>query len=317
MKNNACLASFYCLTSLILSESLSGCQNNKQTRKINVSLSSSPCRNKDSQCCLLFFLSPAGVICACEYQNSWLFSFLRQGRIFTLFTWRARWVPVSAFWASWGFSSDSVLMASSHAGGGREANPGWTTWNINALCRTASSFLEAALEKDSHCHSILRVIKGLTLDVWRQFRSRWIKASGWRSRCEVAADGQESRSDLLPTITDLSVWQCCRQGLWPPIWEAQGPGASLSYLFIYFYTSPLRLPHTLIPARAERGCCSLNQQPGRKCEERRAGLHNWLWIEAEDSVGGGVSDRSVSLHSTPDKQWQTWITQLPLSLMML
>ncbi|CAB1419486.1 unnamed protein product [Pleuronectes platessa] len=47
----------------------------------------------------------------------------------------------------------------------------------------------------------------------------------------------------------------------------RGPGISI---LCFFRPSPLRLPHTLIPARAERGC-SLNQQPGRKCEERRAG----------------------------------------------
>lgn len=81
--------------------------------------------------------------------------------------------------------------------------------------------------------------------------------------------------------------------------------------------SPLRLPHTLI-----RG--SVNQQPGRKCEGRRAGPYNRLWIEAEDSGGQGVSDwrrpaplGSVCLRSAADTQWQTWITQLPVSLMML
>lgn len=81
--------------------------------------------------------------------------------------------------------------------------------------------------------------------------------------------------------------------------------------------SPLGLPHTLIPG-------PVNQQPGRKCEERRAGRHNRLWIEAEDSGGRGVSDwrrpaplGSVCLRSAADSQWQTWITQLPVSLMML
>lgn len=69
----------------------------------------------------------------------------------------------------------------------------------------------------------------------------------------------------------------------------------------------------------------LSESAARQKMSREASrLHNWLWIEAEDSGGGGVSDwwrpalfRSVSCHSTPNKQWQTWIKQMLVSLIIL
>lgn len=76
----------------------------------------------------------------------------------------------------------------------------------------------------------------------------------------------------LPTITDLSVWRSCASRDGDLQSERLRAPALLLLLLLsfFFHTSPLRLPHTLISARAERGY-SLNQQPGRKCEERRAG----------------------------------------------
>ncbi len=158
VKNNACQAS-YCFTAgiLILSESLSECQNNKQTRK-KKSMLVYPAHHvkRLSAPPPLFFLSPAfsteqqaGVICAataCEYQNSWLFSQVGENLCFIHMQVQ---VSASAFRASWGFSLRQSVNAEAAMLGAREANPGRTTWNINALCRTTSLFLAQKLRYHS------------------------------------------------------------------------------------------------------------------------------------------------------------------------
>lgn len=235
---------------------------------------------------------------------------------------------VSAFRASWGFSL-SLLMASSHAGGG-EANPGRTTRNINAVlhhlffpCTKAAPEKKATLtysERYQRSHILYSVC---ALQIWIEVSER----PGWRCRCDVAADGQQCRRNgqISRDRSSAHNYQTVRldSGVPARSMTSNLRGSGPRCLLFSPHTSPLRSPHTLISARAERGY-SLNQQSGRKCEKRQAGLHNWLWTEAEDSGGGGVSDwwrpalfRSVSLHSTPNKQWQTWITQVPVSLMML
>lgn len=283
---------FCCFTSssLILSESLSECQNNKLEKY------SSPCKNKHFQC-LLVLPAPRRwdlwAHCLWILQRLIVFSAGRR----SLFTCRTRWEPVLSEPPEVS-PSDSLLMQSSHAGAVREANPGRTRWNINALRRTTSPFLAQKLLCHfwkSHFHCIRNIIKGLARifdhNFVAFFMRRWVEASGFvppgfrpdlQQRYLSRVDEDEDvRWQLMDSYVEIAglisrdrssaynyrpvcVSEMCRPGLWPPIWEAPQTGAS------FFFTSPRRLPHTLIPARPERGR-SLNQQPGIKCEERRAG----------------------------------------------
>lgn len=95
---------------------------------------------------------------------------------------------------------------------------------------------------------------------------------------------------------------------WPPIREARG-GVPSEYLPLW---------------------CPLHQQPGRKCEERRAGciidfglkrevcvLWGGLQVEEVRLIGGvPLSSDPSPFIPHPNKQWQTWRTQVPVSLML-
>lgn len=87
-------------------------------------------------------------------------------------------------------------------------------------------------------------------------------------------------------------------------------------------TSPLRLPPTLMPSAS-----AARQKMWREASR----LHNWLWIEAGGVcvLGGGLQVKEVCLIGGvplssdpspfiphPNKQWQTWRTQVPVSLML-
>lgn len=153
--------------SLILRESLSECQNTEAKAKINVSLSSSVCKNKDFHC--LAFQAPA----------SFFPLFFQPSSRFDLCS-NSLWISeqLIVFWKTWGLAvlyshagpsachclpsllsfslSDSLFLQSSHVGWGERLTHAQLNW-ILMPC-VVSPLL--SLHK-SHFHSILKVIKVL------------------------------------------------------------------------------------------------------------------------------------------------------------